>query len=93
MPNPKLGTVSENVTDAVKKIKTKLVEVKNDKDGNVGISVGTKNFSSKQILENLKSVFENLKKEKANIFNSENIKNVYMSSTMGPSLKMSFKDI
>ena len=93
MPNPKLGTVSDDITGTVKKIKNKLVEVKNDKDGNIGISIGRKSFTTKQILENLKSVFENLKKDKATIFNSENIKNVYLSSTMGISYKISFKDI
>tara|TARA_B100000029_G_scaffold442579_1_gene461089 strand:- start:334 stop:1026 length:693 start_codon:yes stop_codon:yes gene_type:complete len=93
MPNPKLGTVSDNIIDTVKKIKNKLVEVKSDKDGNIGISIGRKSFTTKQILENLKSVFENLKKDKASIFNAENIKNVYLSSTMGLSFKISFKDI
>ena len=93
MPNPKLGTVSDDITGTVKKIKNKLVEVKNDKDGNIGISIGRKSFTTKQILENLKSVFENLKKDKASIFNAENIKNVYLSSTMGLSFKVSFKDI
>tara|TARA_B100001029_G_C15015111_1_gene426829 strand:+ start:247 stop:939 length:693 start_codon:yes stop_codon:yes gene_type:complete len=93
MPNPKLGTVSDNITDAVDKIKNKLVEIKNDKDGNLGVSIGRKSFSSDKIKENLKVVFENLKKEKSNIFNSENIKKVYLSSTMGPSFRINFKDI
>ena len=92
MPNPKLGTVSDDIISTVQKIKNKLVEVKNDKDGNIGISIGRKNFTTKQILENLKYVFENLKKDKAPIFNSENIKNVYLSSTMGLSYKISFKE-
>ena len=92
MPNPKLGTVSDNIISTVQKIKNKLVEVKNDKDGNIGISIGRKNFTTKQILENLKYVFENLKKDKAPIFNAENIKNVYLSSTMGLSYKISFKE-
>ena len=64
MPNPKLGTVSDNIFETVKKIKNKIVEVKSDKDGNIGISIGRKSFSTKQILENLKSVFDNLKKDK-----------------------------
>ena len=93
MPNPKLGTVSDDIIETVKKVKNRLVEVKNDKDGNIGISIGRKSFTTKQILENLKSVFENLKKDKASVFNAENIKNVYLSSTMGLSFKISFKDI
>ena len=70
-----------------------MVEIKSDKDGNVGISIGRKSFSTKNIIENLKSVFENLKKDKPLIFNAENVKNVYLSSTMGLSFKISFKDI
>ena len=54
MPNPKLGTVSNEIVETVNKIKNKLIEVKNDQHGNVGISIGRKNFSTKQIYENLK---------------------------------------
>ena len=93
MPNPKLGTVSDDVIGTVDKIKNKLVEIKNDKDGNLGVSIGRKNFTEGKLLENLKSLFQNLKKEKPNIFNSENIKNIYLSSTMGISFKLKFKDI
>ena len=93
MPNPKLGTVSDDILNTVSKVKNKLVEIKNDKDGNVGISVGRKNFTTAKILENIKSVFQNLKKEKATIFNAENIKNVYVSATMSPAFKIKFKDI
>ena len=93
MPNPKLGTVSDDILNTVSKVKNKFVEIKNDKDGNVGISVGRKNFTTAKILENIKSVFQNLKKEKATIFNAENIKNVYVSATMSPAFKIKFKDI
>ena len=93
MPNPKLGTVSEDIIGTVTKIKNNIVEVKNDKDGNVGISIGRKNFTTNKILENIKSIVENLKKDKPSIFNSENIKNFYISATMSPSYKINFKDI
>ena len=93
MPNPKLGTVSDDILNTVSKVKNKLAEIKNDKDGNVGISVGRKNFTTAKILENIKSVFQNLKKEKPTIFNAENIKNVYVSATMSPAFKIKFKDI
>ncbi len=93
MPNPKLGTVSEDITGAVQKVKNNYAEIKNDKDGNVGISIGRKSFPEKKILENFKSVFENLKKEKPNMVNSEMIKGVYISTTMSPSFKLNFKDI
>ena len=93
MPNPKLGTVSEDIAGTVKKVKNNFAEVKNDKDGNLGISIGRKSFPEKKLLENFKVVFESLKRDKPNMFNSEIVKNVYVSSTMSPSFKINFKDI
>ena len=93
MPNPKMGTVSDDLAKSVDKIKNKSIEVKNDKDGNLSFSIGRKNFQENKLLENVKSAFEFLKKEKSSIFNSENIKKVYFSTTMSPSFKLNFKDI
>ena len=93
MPNPKMGTVSTDLEKSVDRIKNKSLEIKNDKDGNLSFSIGRKNFEENKILENIKNVFENLKKEKPTIFNAENIKKVYLSSTMGNSFKLNFKDI
>ena len=93
MPNPKMGTVSDDLFKAVDKIKNKSIEVKNDKDGNFSFSIGRKSFQENKLLENVKSAFEFLKKEKSSIFNSENIKKVYFSTTMSPSFKLNFKDI
>ena len=93
MPNPKLRTVSNDIVETVEKVKNKFVEIKNDKDGNIGISIGRKDFTDKKLLENFKSTLDNLKKEFPKMFNSEIIKNIYVSSTMGPSFKLNFKDI
>ena len=93
MPNPKMGTVSDDLAKAVDKVKNKSIEVKNDKDGNLSFSIGRKSFQENKLSENIKSAFEFLKKEKSSIFNSENIKKVYFSSTMSPSFKLNFKDI
>ena len=93
MPNPKMGTVSEDLAKSVDKVKNKSIEIKNDKDGNLAFSIGRKSFPENKLLENLKSIFETLKKEKSNIFNGENIKKIYLSSSMGPSFKLNFKDI
>ena len=93
MPNPKMGTVSDDLAKAVDKVKNKSIEVKNDKDGNLSFSVGRKSFQENKLSENIKSAFEFLKKEKSSIFNSENIKKVYFSTTMSPSFKLNFKDI
>ena len=93
MPNPKMGTVSDDIVKAVDKVKNKSIEVKNDKDGNFSFSIGRKSFQENKLLENVKSAFEFLKKDKSSIFNSENIKKVYFSTTMSPSFKLNFKDI
>ena len=93
MPNPKMGTVADDLAKAVDKIKNKSIEVKNDKDGNLSFSIGRKSFQENKLSENVKSAFEFLKKEKSTIFNSENIKKVYFSTTMSPSYKLNFKDI
>ena len=93
MPNPKMGTVSDDLAKSVDKIKNKSIEIKNDKDGNLSFSIGRKSFQENKLLENVKSAFEFLKKEKSSIFNSENIKKVYFSTTMSPSFKLNFKDI
>ena len=64
MPNPKLGTVSTDLTKAVKDIKFGLVEIRNDKDGNLGSTIGRKSFSSDKLLENYNFFIESVKKEK-----------------------------
>ena len=58
MPNPKMGTVSDNLAKSVDRIKNKSIEVKNDKDGNLSFSIGRKSFQENKLLENLKSAFE-----------------------------------
>ena len=88
-----LFKLSDDITSSVQKVKNKLVEIKNDKDGNLAVSIGRKTFPGNKLIENLKSVIEFLKKEKPNVFNSENIKRIYVSSTMGPSYKLNFKEI
>ena len=62
MPNPKLGTVTDDVVDAIKNAKAGQVEIKNDKDGNIGLSIG-KNFSDDKILSNFNAIID-FEKEK-----------------------------
>ncbi len=89
MPNPKLGTVTENIEEAVKNAKTGQVEIKNDKDGNIGLSIGKKSFADDKILLNFNTIIETLEKEKGNnSFKGEMIKNIYLTSTMGISYKL-----
>ena len=89
MPNPKLGTVTDDIEDAVKKAKSGQVEIKNDKDGNIGLSLGKKSFSDDKIQSNFNAIIETLQKEKNNnTFKGEMIKSIYLTSTMGISYKL-----
>ena len=91
MPNPKLGTVTNDIAKTVKDIKTGLVEIRNDKDGNLASTIGRKSFSSEKLLENYKHFIESIKKEKPDTVKGEFIKNIFITSTMGVSYKVKAK--
>ena len=91
MPNPKLGTVATDITKAVKNIKTGLVEIRNDKDGNLASTIGRKSFSTEKLLENFNHFIESIKKEKPETIKGEFIKNTFLTSTMGISYKLGAK--
>ena len=91
MPNPKLGTVATDIAKAVKDIKTGLVEIRNDKDGNLSSTIGRTSFSVDKLVENYNHFIENLKKEKPDNIKGEFIKSVFITSTMGISYKIGVK--
>ena len=91
MPNPKLGTVATDLVKAVKDIKFGLVEIRNDKDGNLASTIGRKSFSSEKLLENYNHFIESVKKEKPDTIKGDFIKNIFITSTMGISYKVSGK--
>ena len=91
MPNPKLGTVTNDISKTVKDIKTGLVEIRNDKDGNLASTIGRKSFSSEKLLDNYKYFIESIKKEKPDTIKGEFIKNIFITSTMGVSYKVKAK--
>ena len=89
MPNPKLGSVTNELKKAVKDAKSGQVEIKNDKDGNIGVSIGKKSFTDDNLIKNFNAVFETLEKEKGNnTIKGDLIKNAYLTSTMGVSYKL-----
>ena len=89
MPNPKLGSVTNDLKLAVTNAKFGQVEIKNDKDGNIGLSLGKKSFSDDKLLKNFNAVFEVLEREKGNnTLKGDLIKNVFLTSTMGVSYKI-----
>ena len=91
MPNPKLGTVTNDIIKAVKDIKTGLIEIRNDKDGNLAATIGRKSFSSEKLMENYNHFIESVKKEKPDTIKGEFIKNIFLTSTMGISYKVRAK--
>lgn len=91
MPNPKLGTVANDIGKAVKDIKTGLVEIRTDKDGNLASTIGRKSFPTEKLLENYKHFIESVKKEKSDTIKGEFIKGAFLTSTMGISYKVGTK--
>ena len=89
MPNPKLGSVSENIKEAVTNAKSGQVEIRNDKDGNIGVSIGKKSFSDDKLLKNYNAILETLEKEKSNsTVKGDLIKTAFITSTMGVSYRL-----
>ena len=89
MPNPKLGTVTDDLNKAVSNAKSGQAEIKNDKDGNLGLSLGKKSFSDEKIIQNFNAVLEVLEKEKGNqTIKGDLIKSAFLTSTMGVSYKL-----
>ena len=89
MPNPKLGTVTNDVKKAVKDAKSGQVEIRNDKDGNIGVTIGKKSFSDENLIKNFNAIIDTLEKEKSNIsIKGDLIKSSFLTSTMGISYKL-----
>ena len=91
MPNPKLGTVTNDIKKAVKLLKEGQIEIKNDADGNVGASIGKKSFDDKKIVDNFNSLIQTIKKEKPNGIKGDFIVSTYITSSMGVSHKLKVK--
>ena len=89
MPNPKLGSVSDDVKQAVTDAKSGQAEIRNDKDGNIGVSIGKKYFHDDQLLKNYYTILDTLEKEKGNLtLKGDLIKNTFVTSSMGVSYKV-----
>ena len=89
MPNPKLGSVTNDIKKAVSDAKSGQVEIRNDKDGNIGVSIGNKSFSEDKLIMNFNAVIDALEKEKSNnTIKGDLIKQAFLTSTMGVSYKI-----
>ena len=89
MPNPKLGTVTNDIKKAVNEAKAGQVEIRNDKDGNIGLSIGKKSFDDDKLIKNYQAVIEALEKEKSNLtIKGDLVRQAFITSTMGVSYKI-----
>ena len=89
MPNPKLGTVTNDISKATNEAKAGQVEIRNDKDGNIGLSIGKKSFDDEKIIKNYNAVIDALEKEKSNMtIKGDLVKQIFITSTMGVSYKI-----
>ena len=89
MPNPKLGSVTEDLQKAITDAKSGQAEIRNDKDGNIGVSIGKKSFNDEKLIKNFNAILETLEKEKSNnTVKGDLIKSAFITSTMGVSYKL-----
>ena len=89
MPNPKLGSVTEDLKKAITNAKSGQAEIRNDKDGNIGVSIGKKSFNDDKLIKNYNAIIETLEKEKSNnTIKGDLIKSAFITSTMGVSYKI-----
>ena len=88
MPNPKLGTVTNEISKVVKLVKSGQIEIKNDKDGNLSASIGKKDFPDDKIKSNYNALHEAITKEKPSGIKGNFILSSYLTSTMGISYKL-----
>ena len=91
MPNPKLGTVTNNIKSSVKALKSGQIEVKSDKDGNVAASIGKKSFPDTKLKENFNAFLDVIRKEKPNGIKGDFILSTFLTSTMGISYKLKLR--
>jgi len=94
MPNPKLGSVTEDLKSAIKDAKSGQVEIRNDKDGNMGVSIGKKSFEDDKLIKNFNAILEALEKEKSNnTLKGDLIKSAFITSSMGVSYKLKLNKV
>ena len=91
MPNPKLGTVTNDIKKTVKALKEGQIEIKNDKDGNIAASIGKRSFSDNKIIENFNAFIQTIQKEKPTKIKGDFILSSFLTSTMGISYKLKLR--
>ena len=92
MPNPKTGTVNPDIAKAVKEIKAGKVEYRVDKQGNINVTIGRVSFDTEKLTENFKALKDAIVKARPATIKGAYIKNVVVSSSMGPGVKVDFSN-
>lgn len=93
MPNPKTGTVTMDLKKAVEEIKAGKVEYRVDKEGNIHVGIAKISFDSAKIVENFKAIFDAILKAKPAAAKGTYMKNVTLTSTMGPGIKINTETV
>ena len=89
MPNPKLGSVTDDLKTSISDAKSGQAEIRNDKDGNISVSIGKKSFNDEKLIKNFNAIIETLEKEKSNYtVKGDLIKSSFITSSMGVSYKL-----
>lgn len=88
MPNPKSGTVTDDIAAGIKAVKAGRVEFKMDKTANIGVGIGKRSFTAQQIVENAHAVLDAVAKAKPASFKGHYIKGITISSSMSPGVKL-----
>jgi large subunit ribosomal protein L1 len=88
MPSPKAGTVTKDISKAVKELKSGKVEFKTGKDGNVYLAIGKVSFEEKALVENARLVIDTIKKSRPVAVKGTYIKSIYISTTMGAGIQL-----
>jgi large subunit ribosomal protein L1 len=93
MPNPKSGTVTQDVANAVKEVKAGKIDFRVEKAGIVHTSIGKMNFEADKLAENARAFLNTIVKLKPASAKGQYIKSIYLTSTMGPGLKISKEEV
>jgi len=88
MPNPKTGTVTMDIEKAIKDVKNGKVEYRTDKTGNIALPIGKVSFGADKLVENFKTIYDVIIKLRPQTVKGAYVKNISVSSTMGPGIKI-----
>ncbi|MGA1846786.1 50S ribosomal protein L1 [Deferribacter abyssi] len=93
MPNPKVGTVTNNVKEVVQQLKSGMIEYRVDKAGIIHAPVGKKSFETEKLLENIMTLMDSLIKAKPASAKGQYVRGMYVSTTMGPGIKVDHQKV